>query len=62
VHDDDVVLLRERDSAFEEVEISDRGGRVARVVEPEQLRLARDVGRDRVEVGQEAAVLAQRQS
>ena len=41
--------------------IGDGAGRVVRVVEPEHLRAVRDVGRDGVEVGQEAALLGQRQ-
>ena len=59
--DDDVVLLRERDDAFVEAGGGQRGGRVVRVVDPHDLRAARDVRRDRVQIDEEAVVAAQRQ-
>ena len=58
--DDHVVLLRERDHAFVEAGRRQRGGRIVRVVDPHDLRAPRDVGRDRVQVDEEAVLAAQR--
>ena len=58
----EAVLARERRGPLVERERRGRAGRVVRVVEPQDRRPRCQVARgDRVEVGQEAGVLAQRQ-
>ena len=54
VDDDQVVRARELDRALEVAGLDDGAGRVVRVVEEEQVRAREHVGRDRVELGQEA--------
>ena len=55
------MLARERRGALVQVERRGRGGRVVRVVQPQDRGARPDVGRDGVEVGQEAVRGAQRQ-
>ena len=59
--DDEVVRPGELDRLLEVARLDDRAGRVVRVVEEEQVRPRADVGRDRVEIGQEAALGSERQ-
>ena len=55
------MLARQRGGALVQRPRRDGGGRVVRVVQPQQRDAAPRVGVDRVEVGEEPGVLAQRQ-
>ncbi len=56
--DRDVVLLRERCRALEEVHVRHGAGGIVGVVQPEHPRARRHVGGDRLQVGQKAVLLA----
>ncbi len=60
MHDQDAVLARELDDPLEESLGHDRPGGVVRVVEVHQLRPSDHVPVDRLQIGREAVVGAQR--
>ena len=56
VRDHDVVLPSPCDRSLQELQWRDRGRRVVRIAQPDELRSPRDVGRDIREVEQESVL------
>src|SRR5437588_10986545 len=59
VREDDAVLEAERDGFLEEIQVGNRGGRVVRIVEPEQLGSARYFVGNRAQVRSEAVLFSE---